>query len=170
MRKRTREEMETVPGLYDQEIQAVATEEDREAIAAHLPTLTSLKPSLYCNRRKKFPPLPQNRSEVNLQGEWSLTSTGEDFIVSHQEDIIIFSTDSNLRRLASADTLYMDDTFEMCPSILSDLLYSHSSEWSTVSDGLLPLQSKSREMYNHTFIFLMMVHGRTIGWRVGTVG
>ena len=28
--------METVPGIYDQEIQAVATEEDREAIAAHL--------------------------------------------------------------------------------------------------------------------------------------
>ena len=42
MRKRTKEEMETVPGIYHQEIQAVAMEEDREAIAAHLPTLTSL--------------------------------------------------------------------------------------------------------------------------------
>ena len=42
MRKRTREEMETVPGIYNQEIQAVAMEEDRESLAAHLPTLTSL--------------------------------------------------------------------------------------------------------------------------------
>ena len=50
MRKRTKEEMETVPGINDQEIQAVATEEDQEVIAAHLPTLTSLKSSLYRNR------------------------------------------------------------------------------------------------------------------------
>ena len=69
MRKRTREEIETVPGIYHQEIQAVAMEKDREAIAAHLPMLTSLKSTLYRNRRKKFPPLPQNRSEINLEGE-----------------------------------------------------------------------------------------------------
>ena len=40
-----------IPAVYREEIQAIATQLDKEEIAAKLPTLTQLKSSLYRNRR-----------------------------------------------------------------------------------------------------------------------
>ena len=48
------------------------------------------------------------------------------FLVSHQEDIIIFSTESNLRHVACVDTLYMDGTFEVCPSTFYQICTIHT--------------------------------------------
>ena len=127
MRKRAREEVEAVPAIYIDGLQGVAIDEDSEAVAAHLPTLSSVKSALYRSRKTKFPPLPQTRQDVNLEGEWSQTTTGASFLVRHQEDII-FSTESNLRRVACADTLYMDGTFEVCPSIFYQIFTIHIFE------------------------------------------
>ena len=59
MRKRAREEVETVPAIYIDALQGVAIDEDSEAVAAHLPTLSSVESALYRSRKTKFPPLPQ---------------------------------------------------------------------------------------------------------------
>lgn len=74
---------------------------------------SSVKSSLYRSRQKKFPTLPRRREDINLDGEWSQTQTGENFVAHHVDDMIIFTTDENLRRLSSAKTLFMDGTFEM---------------------------------------------------------
>ena len=113
MRKRAKEEVETVPSIYMGALQSVAQDTEREAVAAQLPT--SVKSSLYRSRQAKFPPLPQRREDINLEGEWSQTTTGRNFLVHSGEDIIIFSTEDNLRKTSSAKCLFMDGTFEMCP-------------------------------------------------------
>ena len=59
MRKRAREEVETVPSINMDALQSVAQDNVREAVAAQLPTSASVKSSLYISRQAKFPPLPQ---------------------------------------------------------------------------------------------------------------
>ena len=148
MRKRAREEVETVPATYMDALQGVAIDEDSEAVAAHLPTLSSMKSALYRSHKTKFSPLPQTRQDVILEGEWSQTTTGASFLVRHQEDIIIFATESNLRRVACADTLYMDGTFEVCPSIFYQIFTIHifkNGQQFPMVYCLLP--GKTREIY-----------------------
>ena len=70
-----------------------------EEIAAKLPTLPSIKSSLYRERRKRFPPMPQTRAEVIFEGEWAQTLNGQPFLLvedGKQDKIIIFSTIENL--------------------------------------------------------------------------
>ena len=155
MRKRAREEVQTVPTIYRDALQTVNQDGERDAVAAQLPTFSSVKSSLYRSRQKKFPTLPRRREDINLDGEWSQTQTGENFVAHHVDDMIIFTTDENLRRLSSAKTLFMDGTFEMCPRIFYQIFTIH-----TLENGqqfpmvycLLP--GKSREIYNRVFIVL----------------
>ena len=78
MRKRARQEVETVPATHMDALvlQGVAIDEDSEAVAAHLPTLSSVKSALYRSHKTKFPPLPQTRQDVNLvtDNNWSFLS------------------------------------------------------------------------------------------------
>ena len=92
-------------------LQGVAIDEDSEAVAARSPT----KPLI---------------SEVSTTGAAKLRYHRQQlehpFLVRHQEDIIIFSTESNLRHVACVDTLYMDGTFEVCPSTFYQICTIHT--------------------------------------------
>ena len=136
-------------------LQHVATDDDSDGIAAQLPTFPSLKSSLYRSRQKKFPPLPQNREDIILEGEWSQTTTGENFLVHHGEDIIMFSTEANMRRLSTAKMLFMDGTFEVCPRLFYQIFTIHILE----NEKQFPmvyclLPGKSREIYNRVFTLI----------------
>ena len=56
------------PG-YNEEIQAVACRSDRNEVVAKLPTFSSLKTSLYRQRRSLLPPLPKTRADVHFDGK-----------------------------------------------------------------------------------------------------
>ena len=58
-----------IPAVYTEEIQAIATHADRDTIAAKLPTFSSLKTSLYRQRRALIPPLPKTRDDVHFDGK-----------------------------------------------------------------------------------------------------
>jgi hypothetical protein len=73
LRKRVREEHTPVPRIYNEALIELSIQEDRDSVAAklHVPIFSSLKSSIYCSRRKRFPPLPKTREEIEVDDEFT---------------------------------------------------------------------------------------------------
>ena len=69
LRKRAREEVTPVPTLYNEALVELSTQPDRSDVAPTLPTYSSFKSSMYRSRRKRLPPLPKTRAEIDLTGD-----------------------------------------------------------------------------------------------------
>ena len=158
LRKRVREEVTPVPRIYNEAVVQLSTEEDCSSVAAQLPTFDSMKSSLYRSRRKRFPPIPKSRAEIEVEGEFTTTLSGDRFICRVEGDadkLIIFATDENLHVLSTLETIYVDGTFQTCPSLFSQLFtingFVHGQQFPLVY-ALLP--SKSRNDYNRFFMYL----------------
>ena len=108
---KARDTIRPIPALYHEEIQAIATQPDKEEIAAKLPTLAHLKSSLHRNRRSRLPPMPESRADVHFDGEWTKTASGEDFLMAEdgqgEDRVIMFATDVNIKLLCEAQTMLM---------------------------------------------------------------
>lgn len=155
LRKEVRENTAPIPELYNNALGQVLLAEEATDVAATLPTFSSLKSSLYRNRLKNNPPLPKERSNVNLDGEWSQTAAGQRFLLRSDgagDKILIFATDTMLQRLSTAESLYMDGTFAVCPRLFYQLftinIIIDEQQFPAVY-ALLP--NKSRETYNRFF-------------------
>ena len=61
LRKKLSKTIQPVPLLYQAEIQDLSRRQDK---AAKLPTLQSMKSSLYRECRKRLPPMPHTREKV----------------------------------------------------------------------------------------------------------
>ncbi len=99
IKDKTTTDLRPVPQLYQEEVQKVAALPNCSEMAAKLPTLTSLKTSLYRRRRKLLPPLPTTRADVHFAGEWAETVGGERFLLVEDGDddkVEVFATDDNL--------------------------------------------------------------------------
>jgi hypothetical protein len=64
-------------------------------------TFSSYKSSLYRQRQKNYPEIPETASDVNLEGKWTETLDSSRFLLHHdrQSNIIIFASDHMLRNL-----------------------------------------------------------------------
>ena len=69
MKDKVRTTAQPIPAIYNEEIQAVACRSDRNEVVAKLPTFSSLKTSLYHQRRSLIPPLPKTRADVHFDGK-----------------------------------------------------------------------------------------------------
>ena len=49
--------------------------------AAAIPSLTSIHTMQYRDRRKKFPAIPQSRTEVDVRDNWAETTDGKQFLL-----------------------------------------------------------------------------------------
>ena len=90
-----------------------------------VPALSSCKSQMNRARRRTLPTLPQTRADVHLEGEWSRTKRGDDFVVHQDEEMVIFSTTENLERLAGSDTIFIDGTFKIAPRIYCQMYSFH---------------------------------------------
>ena len=67
------------------------------------------------------PPAPKSITDIKLDGPWSKSHSGEDWVIcdpstSHDDNpMIILSTVNNLRLLAAASAWYGDDTYNTAP-------------------------------------------------------
>ena len=86
----------------------------------------SLKSSLYRKRHEKFPPLPQSVEDLNFEGEWSKTHSGDNFMLGSRDGVFMFSTNANIVIIAEASTLYMDGTFQICPRLFYQVFTIHA--------------------------------------------
>ena len=100
-------------------------------------------------RRQHQPALPKDRHSVDLSGAWSLTSANQSFLLHQDSDMLIFTTDENLKILAALDTMYMDVTFKSSPHLYQQIYSLHGS----YRDHIVPLvntllSTKSRQSYH----------------------
>ena len=130
MKRQVQEKIDPVPAIYQQQLRELSPREDLDQVAANLPTLPSLKSSLYRLRRKRLPPIPTTREEVHFCGEWAETDAGENFLLVEDgqgdSKIVIFSTEHNLELLAQAEKIYVDGTFQICPRVFYQIFSLHA--------------------------------------------
>ena len=66
MKQQVQEKIDPVPAVYQQQLRELSPRGDLDQVAANLPTLPSLKSSLYRLQRKRLPPIPTTREEVHF--------------------------------------------------------------------------------------------------------
>ena len=80
--------------------------------------------------------MPSTCADLDLSGEWCITTSGENFILANDGDsdkIVIFGTENALQHLFEADT-FVDGTLSICPYAL--------------------LSNKQRSSYNRAYMLL----------------
>ena len=118
------------------------------AAAETIPGFESCKTQMHRARQQVMPPVPTARTDINLEGEWKETTTGQNFLLHQDEDILMFATDSNLRQLAATRTIFMDGTFKSTPRLFTQLFTIHGQ----YREHIVPLvycllPDKKRETY-----------------------
>ena len=63
--------------------------------------------------------MPKTRTEIRVEGDWTKTLTGENFLVRDDGDSN--KMQENLLKLSELNTIYMDGTFSTCPSLFHQL-------------------------------------------------
>ena len=81
VRKRACEEVTPVTAIDNEQLISLNNHPKRNSIAPKLPSFTSLKSSLYGNQHSRQPPLPKTRDEIRVEGDWTKTLTGENFLL-----------------------------------------------------------------------------------------
>ena len=98
------------------------------------------------------------RAEIDLTGDWVNTLSGERYLLGNEgfsNRILIFSKDAMLHLLCDLDTIYVDRTFQVCPSMFMQHFtingFVHGQQFPLVY-VLLP--SKTRADYNRMLAYL----------------
>ena len=69
LKKKVAESSQPIAQLYQNELQNISSRPDKEEIAARLPTLASLKSSLYRHRKKRLAlSVPETIADVSFEG------------------------------------------------------------------------------------------------------
>ena len=64
-------------------IQDISSQTNSEGIIAQLPSMQSMKSSLYRTRRERLPPMPRSCAELNLTSDWAKMLDGQDFVLAN---------------------------------------------------------------------------------------
>jgi hypothetical protein len=102
-----------------------ATEED---IQAALPIYDIVRSSAYRKRAKTLPLVPQNRGDLILDGVRRETNDDRPFVLdvdSDENKIVVFGTETFLRKLCAADIVFMDGIFKSAPQIFTQIYTLH---------------------------------------------
>lgn len=122
--------------------------------------VNNIRKNIYNCRRKILPSaLPKNMEEVHrvVQAYSRATSKGESFLFINcpENNIIVFSCESNIKTLCKMSTLYMDGTFSHCTKHFFQLFTIHGLQngyYMPLLYCLLP--NKSTETYKNLFLLL----------------
>ncbi|CAG2184746.1 unnamed protein product [Mytilus edulis] len=132
MKQRAKNEVTPIQAIYEEELVKLRTPEwndDTKQIVEQLPTYYSCKTSLYHQRALDRPVLPKTTIDIDLQDEWCLTTTRQQFLLPSDNiypPMLIFSTTNNLTHLAAANTIFCDGTFYSCPTLFHQLYTVHA--------------------------------------------
>lgn len=116
IRTRCVEEVKPIPSIYEEVVSKLRSDgwnNATEEMVKQLPTFQSRKKMLYNARLSQTPRLPKTIQDVTLEGKWTKTTTGEEFLLiddGDQSRIITFASTDNLIDLCNAGTLFCDGT------------------------------------------------------------
>ena len=117
MRKRCRKETTPIPTIYKEEVSALRNRDWNEQsveLVKRIQTFEGCKSQLYRERSKDRPVLPKRRQDIRLEGEWTETSAGEQFLLideGEENRMLVFATQTNLEHLCNARTIYVKACF-----------------------------------------------------------
>ncbi|KAL4154075.1 hypothetical protein QTP88_001908 [Uroleucon formosanum] len=120
-----------------------------------IPTLNSVRSSVYRKKVKLIPKLPNKLRDLIINGEWRCTNDGRDYLLGSDGDddkIVIFGTESFLRRLCTVEVIFMDGTFKSAPKLflqIYTLNYCVQGIMVPMAYALLP--NKTSATYNRIF-------------------
>jgi hypothetical protein len=163
VKKRCRDEVVPIPTIYKDEIAKLKNDEYDETVKdmiEKIPTLESCRQSLYNNRSKTLPKLPLRQRDIDLEGTWTQSTTGERFLLCDDTNdqgqrILIFATDDNLRNLCASELILGDGTFYFCPGLFYQLYTLHGSVENTVFPFVFAfLPNKTEVTYQRFFTLL----------------
>jgi len=163
VKKRCCEDVSPVSAIYDEELQNLRpgdADEDVENLIGRIPTFYSCKTALYHSRSKTLPKLPATRTDIDLQGEWTETLAGQNFLIcddnnDRNERIIIFATDDNLRKLSASTIVIGDGTFYTSPKQFTQLYTLHGCVDGSVFPLVFELLPNKREETYTRFLTLL---------------
>ena len=92
-----------------------------------LPEFQNVSSLLHRRRRSLLPDIPESVEDVVIQGEWAQTWAGLPFL-SYQDanwGITVFATNANIRILGRCQTVFLDGTFQSCPSPYGQVVSMH---------------------------------------------
>ena len=72
----------------------------------------NLRMTMYRETTSALPPVPKSVDDIEVTGDWANTLHGQHLLLPGPDNnILIYTTDDNLQRLAMAPTWLMDGTF-----------------------------------------------------------
>ena len=158
MRKRARDEPHIpVQQIYNAE--AAKLTSNGLDFVTNIPRFHSVKHGLYYQRHLLMPNLPTQREDIVLEGVYTKTMDGKDFLAfdsQPQNRIVGYATADNLRLLCESTDVQCDGTFKTAPKLFHQLYTLHVSlgtgnntETVPVMYALLP--DKRKETYRELF-------------------
>jgi hypothetical protein len=151
MRVQAKESTDSISAIYRR---CTATLAPTPAAAAMMPSLITVDSGLYQQRHKITPSGPASRVDLEVPQRFRQTTSGEDFFMhqTHNNNILIFCTPTNLRRLCEADLVCIDGTFDAAPNLFAQLFtiqaFQHDKQFPLV---YCLLSSKERTAYGEVF-------------------
>ncbi|KAL5014241.1 hypothetical protein ScPMuIL_008511 [Solemya velum] len=85
MKDRSRDELTPIPTIYEEELVKLRNREwndDTQQLIQQIPTFLSCKDQFYNQRLKTLPALPTSLADLQLQGELTETTTGQQFLLA----------------------------------------------------------------------------------------
>jgi hypothetical protein len=99
--------------------------------------VNSIRRSIYRARRKSLPTIPKSISEVHSALTLLQLNTykGENFLLynNETENIVCFTTESNLKFLCFRDKIFVDGTFEYCAKFFTTFYNTLCQKWTLYS-------------------------------------
>ncbi|KAF2879998.1 hypothetical protein ILUMI_26174 [Ignelater luminosus] len=131
-----------------------------ESVQAALPSVPTISKIAQRIRRRTTPAPrpPTSLSELVIDGPYSKTSSGEDFLLSDSgagdpNRSLLFSTERNLKVLSSSDHCFCNGIFKTAPPLFTQLITIHAIKFDAVilltykqersDDVLLPIRLKN---------------------------
>ena len=121
-----------------------------------MPTLDQIRTSLYDSRRERLPTLPQIRGDISFTGEWTKTSSGDQFLIADDgygnDKLFIFGTDNNMKLLCESHKIHVDGTFQTCPNIFYQIFTIHAMKFGKMFPLIFAfLPNKTTQTYQRLF-------------------
>ncbi|KAE9522680.1 hypothetical protein AGLY_016902 [Aphis glycines] len=93
--------------------------------------LTLIRKNIHHARSSIMPKLPMDLNELNISSDnishLLITNRNENFLLVNDNisNILLFSTETNLKFLSKIDTVFVDGTFKSCPKLLTQMFTVH---------------------------------------------
>ncbi|CAF1223506.1 unnamed protein product [Rotaria sordida] len=125
LKRRIEDSPQPVKKIYREEL--ISLYATAPQITPFTPMFHEMKTSLYTARNASYPPAPRTFDDVNIEGVWSKTLNGEQFVFNNSKHPI-FGTLESLKQLSTSDNdhLFFDGTFKSCPNPFYQLYSVHS--------------------------------------------